>query len=227
MPLGSDFAATRAAATVAPTAVASTTPDSAGRKAVTTAGTQGAPATGGSVTKHGAEAGGEKSLPRDGAAKKAKVMSLIPRDDIYALLYIGGNVGNPGFTAFQTENFLLQQVQMQASERHQIVETFQKALIYFMGKAPEIYQYSGVLINADAPADGAAPRWRDQFILNWETKLRGTVCTENQTRVFLDYNGLLVSGYMLNYALSENAEDPSRVNFTFSLYVTDVKVLGG
>ena len=220
MPLGDNTAAERATSGAG-------TPTASGRQEIIAAGTQGAPAEGGNVTKKGAAELGETPKKRDGAAKKAKVTSLIPREEMYAILYVGGNTGNANAEAFSTENFLLQQVQMQSAERYQIVETFQKALIYFMGKAPEIYQYSGALINADGALGAPNARWRDEFISNWETRLRGTVCAENQTRIFIDYNGLLVSGYLLSHSLSENSEDPNKVNFTFALYVTNVKVFGG
>lgn len=208
------------------------TPSAVGRVEIVNQ-TQGPPAKGGAVSKLGEAGLGYGKFKRDAQAKGRRVIEVVPKGDVYALLYLMPDQGasTEGKDFFATDKFLLTSVVMQQSERYQIVETFRRHLIYFMDEAPRVYQYSGVLYNAVhvSPGEGIGSdtNWRDRFLRNYEERLRGTKCVQNRVRVFIDYDELLVVGYMLNSMISQVSDNPNAVNFSFTLFVTSIRVRGG
>ncbi len=214
MPLDGGIAASRADN-------GSSTPSAHGRAEIAE-GTQGPPAEGGKVDKNSAAGVGVPVLGRNVISKQASVSALIPRGETYAVLYVAPDAASSGTdVAFVTQNFLLTSVVAAKQERYQIVETFIRHLIYFMGKAPEIYKYSGTLY------DAKNAEWFEDFEDAYENHLRGTKCVENRTRVFLDYEGRLVTGYMLSCMFQKMAEQPFAVQFSFDLFITSRRRLGG
>jgi len=75
--------------------------------------------------------------------------------------------------AYETDHFLLQSVTRPDQEKFQIHETFGERSIVFYDRRVRIYQFQGVLYNANNV------RWRDEFIEAYENYFRGTKVAEN------------------------------------------------
>lgn len=166
-------------------------------------------------------AGGARGVKRDYEARRDKVLGpKLIKDKVYAVLSLVPNSGSSG-TGQSYENFILTNVGMSDMERYQIVETFQLPIIYFMGEAPKVYDFSGVLFNMKF--DGDDDVWRNQFLAFYNTQLRGTQCVRNKMRAFIDYDGIQVGGYVLGANVSQDANDQNHVLFGFKLYVTSVR----
>lgn len=111
-------------------------------------------------------------------------------------------------------NFILQSVTDERIEKSQIVETFGDDFVFFFGEKPRIAQVQSVLINS------FDFNWYAEFWANYEGYLRGTKCVELGARVYLFYDDIIVSGYMMNAAAALEAGSNGRiVNLSFSLLI--------
>lgn len=111
-------------------------------------------------------------------------------------------------------NFFIQSVAEERHEKQQIVDTFGDAFIFFFGEAPRIVQVQGVLLNTNDF------NWRNEFWANYERYFRGTRLVEQQARLFLIYDDIIIEGYMLNAQAQDSANRPNLIQFSFSLFVT-------
>lgn len=162
------------------------------------------------------------SVPRDYDARRQKVLGVkLIKDKVYAVLSLISNTGSSSEELPPYENFILTNVSMADTERYQIVETFQLPIIYFMGEAPKIYDFAGILFNMKFEGDNDV--WRNEFISYYESRLRGTQCVRKKMRASIDYDGIQVSGYVLGANISQDANDQNHVLFGFKLYVTSVR----
>lgn len=127
-----------------------------------------------------------------------------------------------------TLNFLLATVSEPTSEKYQIFQTFGSDYIYFFNRNPLIYSYAGTLINSHtdflegARADIKAElqkQWRNDFNLLYTQKLRGTKCAENRYIAALIYEDVVREGYLLNFAVTQQAVNPAAISFNFTMYV--------
>jgi hypothetical protein len=148
-------------------------------------------------------------------ANTSHVMTI--KDKVHAVLAIVPNAGQGG-DPILFDRFLLTSARISQQERYQIVEPFGKPLIYFMDKAPEIYDFAGTLFSNNLGDEDS--NWRDQFLSIYDGFLRGTQCVRTNTRVFLDYDGLQISGYMLSSYVAQDSQSLNSVQFGFQLYIT-------
>lgn len=114
-------------------------------------------------------------------------------------------------------DFILQGVQIQRVEKQQIVETFGDSFIFFFGERPQIWVFSGMLVNTEDF------NWHSQFLANYETYLSGTKLVQRNARAFLAYDTRVVEGYPLQFASVENSSEPNVVRFTMPMFVTNYK----
>jgi len=122
-----------------------------------------------------------------------------------------GELGNSSYS-----NFLLQSVNYADEEKSQILETFGEAYIYFFGRRPRFYQFSGILMNT------YDFNWQAEWEANYDRYLRGTRCVESDAQVFLSFDETIVSGYILSFQSSKSSDQPHIASLSFNMFVTSV-----
>ena len=111
-------------------------------------------------------------------------------------------------------NFFIQSVAEERHEKQQIVDTFGDAFIFFFGESPRVTQVSGYLLNTNDF------NWRNEFWANYEKYFRGTRLVEQNARLYLIYDDIIIEGYMLAASAQDDANLPYMINFSFSMFVT-------
>jgi hypothetical protein len=123
----------------------------------------------------------------------------------------------PGKIGQVTEyaDYILQGVNDQRQEKHQIMETFGDPYVYFFGERPRIVQFNGLLINTEDF------NWRSQFWLNYDQYMRGTKLVQQNARAYISFDSITIEGYILGAQAQDIADQPYSIPFSFSLLVTD------
>lgn len=111
-------------------------------------------------------------------------------------------------------NFFIQTVAEERHEKQQIVDTFGDSFIFFFGEAPRITQVSGWLLNTNDF------NWRSEFWENYERYFRGTRLVEQNARLYLIFDDVIIEGYMLSAQAQDDANRPHLIQFGFSMFVT-------
>ena len=109
--------------------------------------------------------------------------------------------------------FFLESVQENREEKVQVIDTFGEWVAFFFGRKPEVYSYSGTLLNAKNQ------NWKNEFQQNYDLFLRGTQAVKYRATVMLQYDDVIVEGYMLNNSIQMNAMAENAVPFSFNLLV--------
>lgn len=121
---------------------------------------------------------------------------------------------------YNYSNFIIQSIVESRQEKAQVLETFGDTFVFFFGERPRILQVSGILMNT------LDFNWRTEFWYNYENTLRGTKLVEQNARIYLFYDDLVVEGYMLGANAQDLAENPYHIPFSFQLFVTNHQYLG-
>jgi hypothetical protein len=157
-----------------------------------------------------------------GIASKRQPDSILirPKPDVVSKIFIlpewlSTNRTELNNAVHATTDFALQQVREQEAEKWQIIETFGDDILYFYGKKPTVYHFSGNLINTNDH------QWKNDFYNNYKEIMRGTKCAENRTRMYMLYDDVIVEGYALDLSMSMNANEPKLVPFSFSMFITN------
>lgn len=148
------------------------------------------------------------------------------KDDTYATIQVRNSKGHalPLFDAaaagdlgkgIVNSNFIIQSVQEQRAEKHQVIMTFGAPYIFFFGEQPRIISVTGVLLNTEDF------NWRAEWLENYDRYLRGTQCVRNKARVYLSWDDIIVEGYLSQCTTAEGAENRNLVQFQFQMYVTN------
>ena len=109
--------------------------------------------------------------------------------------------------------FFLEQIQENREEKVQVIDTFGEWIAFFFGRKPEVYSYSGTLLNTNNHD------WKNEFQQNYDDFLRGTQADKIRATVFLQYDNGLVEGYVLNTSIQQTAVADNSVPFSFNLLV--------
>jgi len=118
--------------------------------------------------------------------------------------------------AWFTTNFMLQAVSVSRNEKFQEIETFGPTYGFFFGERPIMITAQALLLSTpDFP-------WVEEWWWNYAHGLSGTKLTEANSRVYLEYNDMILEGYILNCQLGETADNPNSVNLTFTMWVTQI-----
>lgn len=112
-------------------------------------------------------------------------------------------------------NFMLQSVQETRMEKHQIIETFGEAYVFFFGEAPRFLDCQAVLLNTHDF------NWRAEWWANYDASFRGTRLAELGARLYLFYDDVIVEGYLISCSGSEQADKPNVVMINFRIFVTN------
>jgi len=122
-----------------------------------------------------------------------------------------------GKTSSGYANFILQQVQEQRMEKHQVVETFGASYIHFFGENPRFLNVQAVLINSHDF------NWEAEWWENYEQYFRGTRLVELGARMYLFYDDNIVEGYMLNCAAVKLSTEQFLVQMNFQMFITSYR----
>lgn len=109
--------------------------------------------------------------------------------------------------------FFLEQVQENREEKVQVIDTFGEWVAFFFGRKPEVYSYAGTLLNAKNHD------WKNEFQENYDHFLRGSQAVKYRATVILQYDDVLVEGYILNSSISMTGVEDKRVPFSFNMLV--------
>lgn len=109
--------------------------------------------------------------------------------------------------------FFLESVQENREEKVQVIDTFGEWVAFFFGRRPEVYNFSGTLLNAKNHD------WKNEFQENYDHFLRGSQAVKNQATIMLQYDDVLVEGYMLNCSIAMRGENDQAVPFQFNMLV--------
>ena len=141
-------------------------------------------------------------------------------------LYMVNSGGDPWFaetgvgTANRYSNFILQQVAEQRVEKQQIIETFGEDYVFFFGERPRLVQFSGLLVNTKDF------NWKYEWWENYDKLFRGTRLVEENARLYIYYDDVVMSGYLMQSQTQDSADNPYIVQFGFQLFVTDSVNIG-
>ena len=125
------------------------------------------------------------------------------------------NVESGMARTYNYSNFIIQTIQEVRQEKAQILETFGESYVFFFGERPRMLQVTGLLMNT------LDFNWRSEFWYNYENYLRGTKLVEQNARIHLYWDDILVEGYMMQAAAQDNSELPYHIPFSFQLLVTN------
>jgi hypothetical protein len=109
--------------------------------------------------------------------------------------------------------FFLEQVNEAREEKVQVIDTFGEWVAFFFGRKPEVYSYSGTLLNAKNHD------WKNEFQFNYDNYLRGSQAVKHRATMVLQYDDVMVEGYMMNCVISQSAMADKSVPFQFTLLV--------
>lgn len=120
-----------------------------------------------------------------------------------------------GASTYNYSNFVIQRIDESRQEKSQILETFGDTYIFFFGERPRLLNVSGLLMNT------LDFNWRTEFWFNYENHLRGTKLVEQNARIYLHWDDIVVEGYMLQAQARDEAEAPYHIPFSFTMFVTN------
>lgn len=129
------------------------------------------------------------------------------------------DVSNGIGTSSHYANFIIQQFQEQRMEKQQIVETFGDDYIFFFGERPRFINIGGILLNTKDF------NWKSEFWENYERYLRGTKLVENNARLYLYFDDIVVEGYIVSASTTQDASSPHHLPFQFQMFVTNYAIL--
>jgi len=109
--------------------------------------------------------------------------------------------------------FFLEAVQENREEKVQVLDTFGEWIAFFFGRKPEVYSYSGTLLNAKNHD------WKNEFQINYDEFLRGSQAVKYKATVLLQYDDVMVEGYILNSSIQMTSVANNAVPFSFNMLV--------
>lgn len=117
-------------------------------------------------------------------------------------------------STYNYSNFIMQRLDESRQEKSQILETFGDSYVFFFGERPRIINVSGLLMNT------LDFNWRTEFWYNYENTLRGTKLVEQNARMYLQWDDIIVEGYMLQAQARDDSDMPYHIPFSFTMFVT-------
>jgi len=129
----------------------------------------------------------------------------------------GREVGGMGYI-----DFLLQRVDHPINEKFQVVETLSDNYVaFFFGQQAPVFSFSGTLMNT------YQDDWAMRMFRLFRDIARGTQLARRGLLFYIRYDSMIVSGAMLNFNFSLNAEMEMAIPFSFQLLVKKVHLVYG
>lgn len=127
----------------------------------------------------------------------------------------GGSFGRRGYKTIVPPftKFFLESVQFSSAEKYQLALTFRSFRLFTFDAQPEIWTFSGRLLNTENQ------NWTAEFRALYNNYLRATQCAKNNAQCFLSFQDFSVAGVMLNTGSTLMANKDNEVPFSFSLLV--------
>lgn len=128
----------------------------------------------------------------------------------------GGDWSDELIDGKEKDTFILKGIQEVFKERSQVVETFgEDFAVFFTGKSPSIFLFSGVLIN------DAYRNWKSLFVDGYQRYMNGSECARRKLKVRIFYDYVTIEGYLFDLSMTMDSLDDVNVPFSFNILVTD------
>lgn len=111
-------------------------------------------------------------------------------------------------------DWILTGVQESRVEKTQLMETFGGNFLYTYGQKPLVLSFTGQLLNTPHY------NWRQIFTQNWDQYFRASRLVDMGARMYLVFDDVLVEGYGLNMSISQSAQMPGLLPFSFTFLAT-------
>lgn len=175
--------------------------------------------------KGGAAGDGTRRVTQAGRAiVRRPTRGIELKSDTYAYLKIIQSNGkelpfmdsssSTGSTSSGYANFILQAVNEDRMEKHQIVETFGDSYVFFFGESPRFLDCQALLISSQDFT------WDAEWWYNYEHYLRGTKLVEMGARAYMFWDDNVVEGYMLSTNAQRVADNQHMLSMSFRFFVT-------
>lgn len=136
---------------------------------------------------------------------------------------LGASTGNSAVTPEPAQpakstvwtHWFLQSVKEERVEKTQLVETFGEPYFYAFGSKPRTLVFQGALMNTEDF------NWRGIFWENWEQYFRATKLIQNDARMYISFDDILVEGYPISAVANQVSESPNLMVFSFTFFVTN------
>lgn len=115
--------------------------------------------------------------------------------------------------------FFMQSIVEQDTEKYQVVETFTDFYVFFYGRRPPIYRYSGLLIN------DPNYRWVEDMKFMYDNYFRGSAASELGATTMVQYEGRQVFGQVLGFSIQQDAVNHKAVPFSLDVLVLDYQAI--
>ena len=155
--------------------------------------------------------------------KQPATIELIRRSP--AMMYVANTT--TGALEAMTNKFYLTAVQEERGEKAQLMETFGSSVAFFYGEKQKIYSFSGHLLEtkSSVPKFEHKYLWTSSLLKLWDEKLRATKLAEAGSRAVLTFQNNSIYGYPLNLSIMRGADQPTSTQFSFSMLVTNHKLM--
>lgn len=170
-------------------------------------------------------------VPTAQSMKKINPSSRTRPEEAYAVLRIFRGYapdsadpfgGHPSFEIlFQTNRFLLENVQEQDMERMALIETFGEPYLYLFGSKARVWSYSGTLF------DTQGLEWLNEWRVAFQRYMKGTQSTKMKARAILCFGDVVREGVIVASAIQQNVGAPGQAQFSFQMFVIREHYING
>ena len=125
-----------------------------------------------------------------------------------------GPDGHPSFDIlFQTNRFLLEQINEQDMERTALMETFGDPYLYLFGSRARVWSYGGTLF------DTKGLDWLNEWRAAYQKWVKGSASTKLKARAMLVYEDVAREGVIVTSNIGKSAQAPGMATLAFQMFV--------
>jgi hypothetical protein len=95
------------------------------------------------------------------------------------------------------------------------VQTFGRDYLYVFGEKPRALTFQATLMNT------LDMNWRGQFWENWDNRFRAERLIEQDARMYIGWDDILVEGYPISAVSDEVSDAPNAIRMSMTFYVTN------
>jgi len=148
-----------------------------------------------------------------------RVLSDDVSDEDAASIWITAQTGsNPTDFVSAYGRFFLTDFSEPEQEKFQVVETFTAFYVYFYGRKPAFYRYSGILLN------DPNFRWTNDFRFMYDNYFSGTAAADLDATALIQYDGKQVSCMVVGMSIQQNSSNPKGCPFSIDVLVLDYTI---